>query len=74
MIRVVLDTNAVVSAQLKPSGLEAAVLLLALLGVVELCVSAPILAEYQRVLYKPKLKFNPRRVESVLLDIGPRAP
>ena len=29
MIRVVLDTNAVVSAQLKPAGLEAAVLLLA---------------------------------------------
>jgi uncharacterized protein len=70
MIRVVLDTNAIVSAQLKPAGLEAAVLLLALRGVVQLCVSPPILAEYQRVLYKPKLKFNPRRVEAVLLDIG----
>ena len=70
MICVVLDTNAVVSAQLKPTGLEADVLLLALRGVVQLCVSPPILAEYQRVLYKPKLKFNPRRVEAVLLDIG----
>lgn len=70
MIRVVLDTNAVVSALLKPAGLEAAVLLLALRGVVAICVSPPILAEYQRVLYKPKLKFDPRRVEAVLLDIG----
>jgi putative PIN family toxin of toxin-antitoxin system len=70
MIRVVLDTNAVVSAQIKPSGLEAAVLLLALRGVIQLCVSPPILAEYQRVLHKPKLKFHPRRVEAVLRDIG----
>jgi putative PIN family toxin of toxin-antitoxin system len=70
MIRVVLDTNAVVPAQLKPAGLEAAVLLLALRRAIQLCVSPPILAEYQRVLYKPKLKFHPRRVEAVLLDIG----
>jgi putative PIN family toxin of toxin-antitoxin system len=70
MIRVVLDTNVVVSAQLKPAGLEATVLLLALRGDIALFVSPPILAEYQRVLYKPKLKFNPRRVEAVLGDIG----
>jgi putative PIN family toxin of toxin-antitoxin system len=70
MIRVVLDTNAVVSAQLKPAGLEAIVLLLALRGVIALFVTPQVLAEYQRVLYKPKLKFNPRRVEAVLLDIG----
>lgn len=69
-MRVVLDTNAVVSAQLKPAGLEAAVLLIAFSGAFELFVSPQILAEYQRVLYKPKLKFNPRRVEAVLLDIG----
>jgi len=70
MIRVVLDTNTIVSAQLKPAGLEATVLLLGLRGAVALFVSPPILAEYQRVLYKPKLKFNPRRAEAVLLDIG----
>ncbi len=70
MIRVVLDTNTVVSAQIKPFGLEATVLLLALRGDIALFVSPPILAEYQRVLYKPKLKFDPRRVEAVLLDIG----
>lgn len=56
MIRVVLDTNAIVSAQLKPTGLEATVLLLALRGDIALFVSPP--------------KFDPRRVEAVLLDIG----
>ena len=70
MIRVVLDTNIVISAQLKPAGLEATVLLLALRGDMTLFVSPPILAEYQRVLYKPKLKFDPRRVEAILRDIG----
>lgn len=45
-------------------------LLLALRRVVALFVSPQVLAEYQRVLYKPKLKFNPRRVEAFLRDIG----
>ena len=43
MIRVVLDTNTIVSAQLKPNGLEATVLLLALRGDIALFVSPPIL-------------------------------
>ena len=53
MIRVVLDTNVVVSALLKPAGLEAAVLLLCLRREIALFLSPPILAEYQRVLYNP---------------------
>jgi predicted nucleic acid-binding protein len=51
-------------------GLEATILLLALRGSIALFVSPPILAEYQRVLYKPKLRFDPRRVEAVLTEIG----
>jgi putative PIN family toxin of toxin-antitoxin system len=70
MIRVVLDTNAIVSAQLKPNGLEATVFLLALRGDIALFLSPPILAEYQRVLYKPKFKFDQRLVEAVLREIG----
>lgn len=70
MIRVVLDTNVVVSALLKPAGLEATVLLLCLRREIALYLSPPIFAEYQRVLYKPKLKFHPHRVEAVLGDIG----
>jgi predicted nucleic acid-binding protein len=48
MSRVVIDTNIIVSALLVPAGTEAAVLLLALLGQVELYVSPPILASTRR--------------------------
>src|ERR1035438_9097901 len=47
--RVVLDTNVVVSALLKPHGLEDQVLRLALAGRLLLCVSPDVLAEYGRV-------------------------
>ena len=50
MIRVVLDTNVIVSASLKEEGREAAVLLLALTGSLSLYVSEAILAEYEDVL------------------------
>jgi len=56
MIRVVLDTNVLVSALLKPESLPAAVLLLALSGRVQLCVSEPVLAEYEAVIRRPRLK------------------
>ena len=39
MIRVVIDTNILVSALLQPEGLPAAVLMVALSGQVQLCVS-----------------------------------
>lgn len=53
MIRVVLDTNIVVSALLSPHGSEAAVFRLALSGVIRLCVSEPVLREYEEVLSRP---------------------
>jgi putative PIN family toxin of toxin-antitoxin system len=55
MIRVVLDTNVVVSALLSPAGFEDRALRLALHGHVQLYVSSPILNEYGRVLSSPKL-------------------
>ena len=59
--RVVLDTNVVVSALLKPNGLEDQVLRLALAGRLLLCLSPEVLVEYARVLASPKFKFQPRR-------------
>jgi predicted nucleic acid-binding protein len=50
MIRVVLDTNVVVFALLKPSGAEALVLLLAVEGTLQLCASEAVLAEYHQQL------------------------
>lgn len=55
MIRVVLDTNVIVSASLKEEGRKAAVLLLALTGSLSLYVSEAILAEYEEVLTPQKL-------------------
>ena len=64
--RVVLDTNVVVSALLKPQGTEDQVLRLALAGRRMLCVSPQVLAEYGRVLSSPKFKFQPEEVATAL--------
>ncbi len=54
-MRVVLDTNILVSACWKPDGLEAQMVNLAIAGKITACVSAEILAEYRDVLSRPKL-------------------
>ena len=69
MPRVVLDTNILVSALLVPKGQEALVLLLALQGALEFFISPPLLAEYEEVLRRPRLKLHPREVETVLGNI-----
>ena len=54
-VRVVLDTNILVSACLKPGGLESRVTHKALTGTITACVTPEILAEYRDVLSRPKL-------------------
>lgn len=67
MIRVVLDTNIVVSSQMHSAGLPAVIFNLAInQRMVELCISAPVLAEYADVLNRPRLKIPPVQVELVL--------
>lgn len=56
MIRVVLDTNIVVSALLQPLGPPAHVLMLALSGSIQLCVSGSIYAEYEEVISRPRFE------------------
>lgn len=56
--RLVLDTNIVVSAALKPQGLQRTVFLLALTKPAELFVSEAILAEYREVLARPELQIQ----------------
>ena len=58
-LRVVLDTNIIVSAALKPEGLQRAVLLLAIKRPTRLYVSAAILSEYRIVLARKE--FNIRK-------------
>jgi putative PIN family toxin of toxin-antitoxin system len=56
MIRVVLDTNILVSALLQPLGPPAQVLMLALGGSIQLCVSGSIYAEYEKVISRPRFQ------------------
>ena len=54
-MRVVLDTNILVSACWTPGGLESRVTHLAVTGKIIACVTPEILAEYRDVLSRPKL-------------------
>ena len=56
MIFVVLDTNVLVSAMLKPGGAEAFITKLALAGSIQVFVTASILDEYDEVLGRSKFK------------------
>jgi len=69
MNRVVLDTNIIVSALLVPAGTQASVLLLALREPNALYVSQPVLAEYDEVLRRPRLKLQPRQIDEALAAI-----
>jgi putative PIN family toxin of toxin-antitoxin system len=62
-IRVVLDTNVVVSAYLNAEGYERHVLDLVLARKLLLMASEPILAEYEGVLLRPKFGIRPSLVE-----------
>ncbi len=62
MIRVVLDTNIIVSALLQPLGAPARLFALVLSDSIQLCVSGGVYAEYEEVLRRPRL----RRSENVI--------
>lgn len=57
-LRLVIDTNIVVSAALKPDGLQRTVLLLAITKPARLYVSDSIVTEYREVLSRPELKIR----------------
>jgi putative PIN family toxin of toxin-antitoxin system len=57
-LRLVIDTNVVISAALKPDGLQRTVLLLALTKPARLYISEAILAEYGDVLSRPELQIR----------------
>ena len=59
-MRVVYDTNVLVSAALKPGSTPAVLVALALTQRVHLCVSPSILAEYREVLHRPECALEAR--------------
>ena len=68
-MRVVLDTNVLVSALLSPFGPPAEILRLVTTGVVRICHDARVLGEYRRVLLRPAFPFRSPQVESLLAQI-----
>jgi uncharacterized protein len=78
-LRLVLDTNIIVSAALKPDGLQRTVLLLAMTRPARLYVSAPIFSEYRVVLSRPEFKIRKglrqqflRRIEDSSHTVSPK--
>ena len=66
MIRVVIDTNILVSAMISSAGNEALLILAINHGLVIPCFSADMLREYSDVLLRPKFGFVQDEVESLL--------
>jgi putative PIN family toxin of toxin-antitoxin system len=58
MIRVVLDTNIIVSALLQPLGPPAQVFVLAIGGSIQLCISGSVYAEYEEVISRPRFRLS----------------
>jgi putative PIN family toxin of toxin-antitoxin system len=72
-LRLVIDTNIVISAALKPDGLQRTVLLLAITKPARLYVSDAIVAEYREVLARPELKIRKGLRQQLLQLIRSRA-
>jgi putative PIN family toxin of toxin-antitoxin system len=67
-LRLVVDTNILVSAALKPDGLQRTVLVLAVTKPARLYVSDEILGEYREVLARPEFKIR-RGLQQRLLQL-----
>lgn len=66
MIKVVIDTNIIVSALLSPSGSPAKVFNHVLNGNVVMCYDSRIISEYQEVLMRPKFGSDKKAVRQVI--------
>jgi putative PIN family toxin of toxin-antitoxin system len=70
MIRVVLDTNILISALLQPQGLPARTFVMVLAGTTaQLCVSGDVYAEYEEVIRRPKFNRSEMIIDRALRAI-----
>jgi putative PIN family toxin of toxin-antitoxin system len=68
-LRIVLDTNVLVSGLLSPFGPPAEIVRLCASGALRLCFDARILAEYREVLARPRFGFDAEDVETLLWQL-----
>ncbi|MGA3027167.1 MAG: putative toxin-antitoxin system toxin component, PIN family [Bryobacteraceae bacterium] len=66
MIRIVLDTNIVVSSLLQPLGPPARIFAFALGGLIQPCISGDIYAEYEEVIARPRFGLDPDTMAATL--------
>lgn len=66
-MRIVLDTNVLVSGLLTPFGSSGEIIGMVFSGELILCLDARILSEYREVLYRPKFKFDKNKI-AILID------
>lgn len=69
MIRLVLDTNVLISALLQPYGVPAQIFLMAMGGVIQLCISGGVYAEYEEVIRRPRFRLREDVIASALYSI-----
>ena len=65
-MRIVLDTNVIVSGLLSPFGPPGEIIRMVSSGTLVLCLDARLLAEYDEVLARPKFGFDPDSVAAFL--------
>jgi putative PIN family toxin of toxin-antitoxin system len=68
-MKIVLDTNVLVSGLLNPYGPPGQIVAMVASGELSLCFDARILGEYRAVLLRPKFAFRPNHVEILLEQI-----
>jgi putative PIN family toxin of toxin-antitoxin system len=65
-VKVVADTNVLVSAIINPYGPPGEIVGMALLGSIEICFDARILREYEETLLDPRFGFAPTDIRALL--------
>ncbi|MFH1038360.1 MAG: putative toxin-antitoxin system toxin component, PIN family [PVC group bacterium] len=68
-MRIVLDTNVLVSGLLAPFGTCGDIVRMLTSGEIVLCVDARILLEYSDVMHRPQFDINPRNADVVMVYI-----
>ena len=68
-MKVVIDTNVIVSGLLSPFGHSAQILQLLITGNINICYDARIFVEYSEVLNRPKFNFNREYVSTLIREI-----
>lgn len=71
-MKIVLDTNVLVSGLLNPYGAPGEIVRLVTSNAVSICYDVRIISEYREVLARPKFQFDPARVQASMDQIERR--